>query len=126
VRQSTVEIVGITGPKQPGLPRHGQFQFPLDDDPPFFARMREQVFAGIGIRLVGLRQDRHLAVTPRGRHQAILDRAGADVRQFRGTKHHGFLRFHVAGEKLGHGHRKGSQDLLQRTDRGADPVLLDQ
>ncbi len=58
--------------------------------------------------------------------QAQLDRAGADVREFVPRKEHLGLAGKIQGEEIRKRHRNAVQHLLQRTDRRAHPILLDQ
>ncbi len=98
----------------------------MHDDAALLALVGEHLRAGVGARRIDLVQDRHRALAARAGDEVQSHVAVADVGQLVGGVEDLRLIAEVDGEKLRQRHRDAGQDLLQRADRRADAVLLDQ
>src|SRR5688572_3246105 len=118
------KIVGVASFEYACLTAHGQLHRAANHDAALLAAMRQHVIARGCAGIVSFVQHRELSPRTLRGDQSQGCALAADFHELIGRVEHLGGAVHVQREELGHRQRHAVQYLLERTDRGADTILL--
>ena len=126
MRPAAVEIVGVARPEEAPLAVDGDLELAAHHHRALLRFMAQHGLAGVGAGLVALVQDLHRPAGKIPADLAVGDSAAGELDQVGHAEEHRRRGGRLAGEELGEAERQPVQHLLERADRRAAAVLLDQ